>query len=110
MAGLLLLLAASLADALPRCDLVEINHYQPDESSGFTQLVAWDWDSQYSRWHAQQWVMVRDWSRAGDVTTFRTESDQIKVRSRLFRETWTRHDPERANNILFEAKHRRRVW
>lgn len=112
MASMLLLAISAVASGgtLPRCDLVEINHYQPAESVEFTQLIAWDWDSRYRRWNAQQWAMVKSWDRVGDVLRVRTEDGSIEVRAKLFRETLTKEDPERVNQILFEAKHRRRVW
>lgn len=109
-AWILLLVGVAGGGALPRCDLVEINHYMPEDQSGFTQLIAWDWDASYCRWNAQQWMIVRSWSRCGDVLTGVGDSGEVRVSSRLFRETWTRYDPERRNVLLFEQQYRRRVW
>ena len=104
------LIALSIGVPLPSCDLVEINHYHPDEHVAFTQVIAWDWDHQYGRWHAQQWAMVRSWDRAGNVTTIQSDIKTIRIRSKLFRETTTRHDPERDNRELFPTRYRRQVW
>jgi hypothetical protein len=92
------------------CDLVEINHYQPDQCGGFTQAIAWDWCPQYRRWHAQQWMMVSGWDRVGGVVVCDGESRLVRLSSRLFRETWTNLDPERENQKLFPVDSRRKVW
>lgn len=105
-----LLLAFTIGEPLPRCDLIEINHYKPNGHVVFTQVIAWDWDAQYKRWNAQQWGMAREWDRTNNVTTIHTDTKTIKVRSKLFRETTTQHDPERDNQTLFPTKYRRAVW
>ena len=107
---LLLLLAITSGHPLPNCDLVEINHYYPNGQHAFTQIIAWDWDAQYRRWHAHQWAIVQDWERTQNVTTIQTIDQTIKLESKLFRETTTTNDPERDNRILFPTKYRRAVW
>jgi len=97
-----------LADG--RCDMVEINHYTPDGCNGFTQLIAWDWSPEYRRWHAQQWLILTGWSRRGDVVSCIGDGVELRIRSRLFRETWTTKDPERENQVLFPSSERRKVW
>jgi hypothetical protein len=94
------------------CDLVEINHYL--DSAGcenFCQIIAWDWDPQYQRFHAQQWAVVIEWDRVGKTTTATDyQSVEVEIRSEFFRETWTRFDPEMENRKLFDSKYRRQVW
>jgi hypothetical protein len=113
MVGLSLALLLSLG-ALPTsggsCDLIEINHYMPECGNGFTQLIAWDWCPQYHRWHAQQWLIVRDWQRAGRVVSCEGDGTSVRVSARLFRETWAKDDPERENQKLFPINERRVVW
>jgi len=113
MLGLSLALVLSLG-TLPKvdgsCDLIEINHYQPDDGSGFTQLIAWDWSPEYCRWHAQQWLIVLNWQRVGVVVSGSGDGTRVRLSSRLFRETWTVVDPERENQVLFPTNERRRVW
>jgi len=113
MATLLMLSVYAIltgGDSPPRCDLVEINHYQPADGSGFVQVIAWDWDSQYRRWHAQQWAIVSDWKRVGRVVYCVGYTGEVRVSSKLFRETWTETDPERANKVIFPENLRRQVW
>ena len=105
-----LLLVIALGEPLPRCDLVEINHYKPQGKLCFTQVIAWDWDPERYRWNAQQWAIVHTWRRTKDITTIKSNDGTIKIRSKLFRETMTEHDPERDNQELFPAKYRRTVW
>ena len=113
MVGLSLALLLSLGN-LPAsggsCDLIEINHYRPECGGGFDQIIAWDWSPEYRRWHAQQWVIVRDWQRAGRVVSGEGDGASVRVSARLFRETWTQHDPERENQKLFPIEFRRVVW
>ena len=113
MAGCLLTLVLTFAGSgqgTPRCDLVEINHYMPECGNGFVQLIAWDWSPDYCRWHAQQWLIVRDWQRVGVVVIGEGDGTSVRVSARLFRETWTQHDPERENQKLFPINERRVVW
>lgn len=97
-----------LADA--RCDMIEINHYMPDSGDGFKQVIAWDWSPDYRRWHAQQWLILTEWSRRGDVVSCAGDGVELRIRSSLFRETWTQHDPERENQKFFPCGERRKVW
>lgn len=113
MAGFFLWLVISASSTLStdgRCDLVEVNHYAPDGGNGFVQVIAWDWCPQHHRWHVQQWAIVEDWERAGNVVTFSSDGVQVEIGSRLFRETWTQTDPERENQKFFPVDLRRKVW
>lgn len=100
--------ASHLADG--HCDMVEINHYVPDGGNGFVQVIAWDWSPDYRRWHAQQWLILADWSRRGDVVSCTGDGVDVRIRSQLFRETWTTADPERENQKTFPIEFRRVVW
>lgn len=92
------------------CDMIEINHYMPDSGDGFTQVIAWDWSPEYRRFHTQQWLILTDWSRRGNVVICDGDDVKLRIRSRLFRETWTSVDPERENQQLFPINERRLVW
>ena len=93
-----------------RCDLVEVNHYAPVGCNGFTQLIAWDWSPEFRRWHAQQWLILTEWSRVGNTVWCAGDGVEVRIGSRLFRETWTVTDPERDNQKLFPSEYRRKVW
>lgn len=92
------------------CDLIEVNHYRPESGNGFDQLIVWDWSPEYYRWHAQQWLIVKNWDRIGGVVSGDGDGVKVRLSSRLFRETWTIHDPERENQKLFPINERRAVW
>jgi hypothetical protein len=106
--------SGSIYESRGRCDLVEVNHCHDPETGQlkYTQVIAWDRSPQYRRFDAQQWAMISDWKRNEfDVVVDVASSDQIiRIRCDYFRETWTRHDPERQNLELFAEKYRRRVW
>ena len=114
MAGIFLLALLSIVGSSSNtdgyCDMVEVNHYTPEGSVGFVQLIAWDWSPAYRRWHAQQWLILAGWSRRGDVVSCSGDGAELRIRSRLFRETWTTVDPERENQRLFPTDLRRKVW
>lgn len=112
-AALLFLLAVVFSgESLPVCDLVEINHCTEDDGTEtFCQMLAWDWSPQHRRFDCQQWVMVNSFCRLDGVTHGNTDQGRsVVIRSKLFRETWTRHDPERENLKLFGIQFRRKVF
>jgi len=98
--------------ATASCDLVEINHcHGADGEHQFTQLIAWDYSPEYGRFDAQAWLMVESFDRLPMSVVVSTRDGQRScVRCKYFRETWTRHDPERENAKLFNPSMRRKVF
>jgi len=102
-----------------RFDLVELNHYYSvDFIFQFTQLIFWDWNHQYKRYEVQAWILA-DKDRPHSHLPIKLGSHNYHVviqvygeeprviQCRLFRETWTAHDPERVNKTLFDEKYRK---
>ena len=81
-------------------DIVELNHYLNAHSGEFyDQYIYWEW--YYDRF------LVVDWRHARHITAptrcgkwyvfYRVDHECIRrIRSTSIRETWTDHDPERA--------------
>jgi len=82
-------------------DLIELNHYRCSDNYGFTQLIFWEWSPNKRRYIVRDWVIADGLDRQPrEVDGFHecvVECSDIKyrVRSRLFRETFTDFDPER---------------
>ncbi|MCR9292890.1 MAG: hypothetical protein NXI32_09235 [bacterium] len=104
-----------------RADKLELNHYlTEDGQTSFDQLIFWEWSPEYCRFHVVAWCLV---DNAPERAVRKLPDGRYQCRwwdedrefwhvvtSKLYRETWTTVDPERANKILFEEKHRRRLW
>lgn len=94
-------------------DLIELNHY----IDHFDQVIFCRWSPDYRRYDVMAWVITdqsnprrptRDYAR-GDYVVRWFDWNVVRyreVRSKLFRETWTSRDPERANKLLLEEKFR----
>jgi hypothetical protein len=93
-------------------DLVELNHYYKDGKLDFDQIIFYDYSFQYRRWHVQGYLLVDGIEpvhppyRVGGKWKVRTSKGVVRW-GRMFRETWTTHDPERENKRVFEEKYRR---
>ena len=99
-------------------DLIELNHFYDDLGRhAYDQVIFYEWSAEYCRYHVITWCLVEDDpSRlpvqlpGGHETMVRWYDRDAKrhrdVRSPLFRETWTRTDPERENKKLLEEKDR----
>jgi hypothetical protein len=110
----LLLLIADVGSKLATisCDLAEVNHYHDQAGRHhFTQLIAWDWSPDFTRFDAQSWLMVESYERdIRSVVVISTSGERIELFSKNYRETWTKHDPERENAKVFPINFRRKVW
>lgn len=93
-----------------RFHMVERNH----TLDTLDQLIFWDWSPDYRRYHAQGWVLIRDTRQLSFRPPYRwlitagPHAGAIIV-SDMYRETWTRHDPERLNIVLFPECARRQL-
>lgn len=98
-----------------RFDLVEVNHYLSDlNKHQYSQLIFWDWDPQFQRFHAQAWdliekdelVDIKKTPRGYLVSFTTSQHKRATVVAKHMRETATREDPERENQKLFDTKYR----
>ena len=119
----MLLLIALVLDAGSRPQVreleygvIEINHRYDDQGRHcYDQMILWDWNAQYRRHHVAAWFLI-DPARhemprkVGDMWYFtipKLDGPQVKIKSKIRRETWTEHDPEREDKKLFDEKYRR---
>lgn len=97
-------------DRVAVVDVIELNHCYFGDTEALTQVIFWDWSPDYRRYHCQGWAYYR-----GSHITLRNGGAVAKVngasiRARIFRETFTDHDPERKNRDVFPEVFRRRLW
>ncbi|GAB5405157.1 MAG: hypothetical protein Aurels2KO_33880 [Aureliella sp.] len=101
-----------------KVDLIELNHHYDDLGRhNYDQVIFYEWCPEYKRFHVIAWCLVdeeetrrpRRSARLGKWTVHWQDRNPGIVRvveSRLFRETWSQVDPERANKELLQEKHR----
>jgi hypothetical protein len=86
-------------------DLIELNHKYSDEGHAFDQVILWRYNPTFRRYDAIGWAIVSElkdyptetsgWHRVGPFAF-----DHRKFKSRMYRETVTRDDPERISTRL----------
>lgn len=117
---LLLLIASGPTDGPLResVDLIELNHFYDDLGRhAYDQVIFYEWSEEYCRYHVIAWCLVEDdqgrlpvrLPGSGYFLVRWFDHDvrrHREVRSKLYRETWTRSDPERENKRLLEEKFR----
>jgi hypothetical protein len=101
-----------------RVDLIELNHFYDDLGRhAYDQVIFYEWSPDYRRFHVIAWSLIE-----GDLQRMPAKvpgSDEYavhwfdrdakikrEVRSKLYRETWSQVDPERANKKLIDEKYR----
>lgn len=101
-----------------RVDLIELNHFYDDLGRHqYDQVIFYEWSPDYCRLHVIAWCLVEEdlgriprqepGSREYVVRWFDRDSKiRREVRSKLYRETWSQVDPERANKKLLDEKYR----
>ncbi|GIX00898.1 MAG: hypothetical protein KatS3mg111_4230 [Pirellulaceae bacterium] len=102
-----------------RVDLIELNHFYDERGRhAYDQVIFYEWSPDYCRFHVIAWCLVENNTHrmptrvpgaSGDWAVRWLDRDTMvhrEVRSRLFRETWSHVDPERANKKLLEEKYR----
>lgn len=106
---------ARLADAPRDVDLIELNHVvAADGSVKLSQVILWDWEPGYDRFDVVEWRLASDGlpSRVDGLWRIPWRIDDgsvVVVRAKIYRETWTRYDPERDNVTVRPVSTRRRV-
>jgi hypothetical protein len=92
-------------------DLIELNHY----AGSFDQVIFYRWSPDYRRYDVIAWMLTegrryptRDYNRMDTVVRWfdRDAGAYREVRAKMFRETWSDIDPERASRSLLEEKDR----
>ncbi len=94
------------AVARERVDLIEVNHFIDREGREvFRQVLFYDWSASHRQYHVRAWRLIknesqlprRTWNPPGYLCVWNDEGILREVTASTFRETWTQHDPERAN-------------
>jgi hypothetical protein len=95
--------------ARQRVDLIELNHFIDQEGREvFRQVLFYDWSPRHRRYVVRAWRLVkseslvprRRWSPPCYECVWHDDGMLREVTASSFRETWTQHDPERANRLL----------
>ena len=91
-------------------DLIELNHqHSTDGLIKFDQVIIWKWSPDYRRYDAQHWFIphrpTEFPTKTGSLYQCSAPNPTTTIfQSKLYRETWTNHDPERENLNLFPSK------
>jgi hypothetical protein len=106
------------SEVTQRVDLIELNHFYDDLGRhAYDQVIFYEWSPDYRRYHVVAWSLlendlarmpVHDSHRNEYVVRWYDRDEHIRrsVWSRMYRETWSQTDPERANKKLMEEKYR----
>jgi hypothetical protein len=96
--------------ARQRVDLIELHHsYDEVGRHVFDQLVFYEWSRNRGTYRVIAWRMVkrkaqlpqRTWQPRGHRCLWQDDGVLREIWAPLFRETWSQHDPERANRRIF---------
>ena len=100
----------SPAVARQHVDLIELHHSYDDVGRHvFDQLVFYQWSEARKSYRVIAWRMVkrdeqlpvRIWRPRGYRCIWQDDGIMREVWAPLYRETWSQHDPERANRKVF---------
>ncbi|MEZ6137512.1 MAG: hypothetical protein R3C53_21700 [Pirellulaceae bacterium] len=101
-----------------RVDLIELNHFYDDLGRhAYDQVIFYEWSPDYRRYHVVAWSLIEDHlsrmpahDHHRDEYVVRWYDRDARVRrsvwAKLYRETWSQTDPERANKKLMDEKYR----
>lgn len=119
----MILLALLFIDSIKKFDpkpvtysAIEINHrYDDMDRHCYDQVLLWDWNAEYRRYDVQAWFLLSNNTlherprKVGDyyIIDLTRDGKSYKIKSKIFRETWTDTDPERDNKNLMDEKFRR---
>lgn len=114
MNGFLLCMVPVIGPVEDTVDTMEVNHYYDSQGSEvFTQVIFWEWCDDEFRvvaWRLQKHtsqIPLRDYSAGGWVAIWYDGDTFRRVRSKVFRETWTQHDRELEQRHILPADMRR---
>lgn len=126
---LVLLALAALPAAIPtdeftgiasdQVDVVEVNHYYDDEGEHvFDQLIFRDWDYEANRFQVRAWRLLKSPSQL-PARNFQTGTYDVlwhdgdttrRVEAKVFRESWTQHDPEMRERSFLPKEQRMELY
>lgn len=101
-----------------KVDLIELNHfYDLEGKHQYDQIIFYEWSTEFRRFHVISWNLVeqelsrlptrRPLQREYVVSWYDRDSRmEREVYSKIFRQTWSQVDPERANKKLIDEKYR----
>ncbi len=101
--------------AKQRVDLIELNHFIDQEGREvFRQVLFYDWSPRHRQYIVRAWRLVksesliprRRWSPPGYECVWHDDGILRQVTAGSYRETWTQHDPERANRLVVAEEDR----
>ncbi len=89
-------------------DMVECNHYYDDDEL----VILYSWNHQYRRWHVERYYLLDEDDpllhlpvKVGEMWAM-TIRDGSRMYARMYRETYTNHDPEVWNKRVYGESHR----
>lgn len=98
------------------CDLIELNHFYDDcGKHAYDQYIFYEWSPDYRRFHVISWILVDDRNitfsdnKIYYTVKWRDRDQKVnrEIKAKLYRETTSQIDPERANKKLLDEKFRR---
>lgn len=89
--------AGRMGDIPIRVDMIEYNTFVDDKGEErYTQLIAWEWMPDYSRYVVSAWIMDEQVTlkptKRGDY--WHAEMKGVRIKSRVFLRSHTTYDPE----------------
>lgn len=112
--SLLLLVLPWSAAPIPvnAVDLVEINHYSPEDGARFRQVIWWEWSSTTGQYRVVAWCFdanVFPHQTHFDTLWFDRSGRPRHMRAAQAIETWSWYDPELADRARWPEHKRRRL-
>ena len=91
-------------------DSIEINHFHNECGQHvYTQLIMWEFDWASGEDHCRAWKLIDAETMVKGKTAAWFDADarmQRKITAGYVRETFTQHDPERANKKILDERNR----
>lgn len=89
-------------------DMMEVSHvYREDGEHCYTQLILWEWSPDYRRFNVMRWKLLDE---PNEYPKKRGATYYVPgYKSRLFRQTWSQHDPEKRNKRLHSPEFRMNI-
>lgn len=117
MLTLLLIIGSFGREPSPNYDMVEINHFCPgdDGKIQFVQIILWDYSPNFKRFDCQFWQIIKqpyyvDKQPGRYRVIWRgKKGERLTITAAHYRESFTKHDPERENAKLYAAEFRKEL-
>jgi len=96
-------------------EMIELNHlYDGQGKLVLDQWIFYDWSGRLSQFVVVDWrrsktdiFVSKNWKTGEYNLTFFDGDYLRKIRSKIYRETWTQYDPELKNREIVPVEHRR---